>query len=232
LLQQVSERSRFGRKTHVFRYGYTSLTTPFTVYDYDMRTRERTMRKQEPVLGGYDPALYTTERLWATAPDGTAVPIALVYKTELFRKDGQSPMLLYGYGSYGIPMAASFSTNRLSLVDRGWIYAIAHVRGGSDKGWGWFLNARRMTKKNTFTDFIACAEHLVSEGYTKKDKLFANGGSAGGMLMGAITNMRPDLFRGIIAEVPWMDVVTDMYNTDLPLTTLEYSETENSNPRP
>ncbi len=211
-------------ETHVFRYGYTSLTTPFTVYDYDMRTRERTMRKQEPVLGGYDPALYTTERLWATAPDGTAVPIALVYKTELFRKDGQSPMLLYGYGSYGLNMEATFHGDRLSLLERGFVYAIANIRGGSEMGRPWYDHGKFLEKKNTFTDFIAAAEHLIANQYTNPKKLAIEGRSAGGMLIGAVLNMRPDLFGAAMAGVPFVDVLTTMLDETLPLTVGEYEE--------
>ena len=210
--------------TPVFRYGYTSLTTPFTVYDYDMRTRERTLRKQEPVLGGYDPQLYTTERLWATAPDGTAVPIALVYRTELFGKDGQSPVLLYGYGSYGLNMEATFHSDRLSLLDRGFAYAIANIRGGSEMGRPWYDHGKFLEKKNTFTDFIAAAEHLIAHGYTNPKKLAIEGRSAGGMLIGAVLNLRPDLFGAAMAGVPFVDVLTTMLDETLPLTVGEYEE--------
>jgi oligopeptidase B len=206
------------------RYLYSSLTTPETYYGYNLRSRERKTLKQQKVGGGYKASDYETQRLWATATDGTRVPVTVSYRKDRMKKDGSNPLLLYAYGSYGYSTDPWFDPSIISLMDRGITYAIAHVRGGQEMGRYWYEDGKLLKKKNTFTDFIACAEHLVSEGYTKKDRLFANGGSAGGMLMGAVTNMRPDLFRGVIAEVPWMDVVTDMYNTDLPLTTLEFSE--------
>ncbi len=209
--------------TTVMRYGYNSPSTPTSTYDYDLATRERTLRKVQEVPSGHDPADYVVERLNAPAADGQLVPV-----TVLRHKDtpvnGSAPLLLYGYGSYGIPMSASFSTNRLSLVNRGWIYAIAHIRGGSDKGWGWFLGARRMTKKNTFTDFIAAAEHLISSGHGKAGHIVAHGGSAGGLLMGAVNNMRPDLWAGVIGDVPFVDVINTMSDTSLPLTPPEWPE--------
>jgi oligopeptidase B len=183
--------------TTVMRYGYNSPSTPTSTYDYDLATRERTLRKVQEVPSGHDASDYVVERLNAPAPDGELVPVTVLRRRST-PVDGSAPLLLYGYGSYGIPMPASFSTNRLSLVDRGWIYAIAHIRGGSDKGWGWFLNARRFTKKNTFTDFIAAAEHLISSGHGKAGHIVAQGGSAGGLLMGAVNNMRPDLWAGVI----------------------------------
>jgi oligopeptidase B len=206
------------------RYSYTSLTTPNTHYYYHLATKQKKQLKQDKVGGGYDPQLYQTQRIWATATDGTEVPISLVYKKEAFEKDGTNPLLLYAYGSYGANSDPYFNPAVISLLDRGFVYAIAHIRGGQDLGRQWYDNGKMLQKKNTFTDFIACAQHLVDQKYTAPDKLFANGGSAGGMLMGAITNMRPDLFKGIIAEVPWMDVITDMLNASLPLTTLEYDE--------
>ena len=209
--------------TTVMRYGYNSPSTPTSTYDYDLATRERTLRKVQEVPSGHDPADYVVERLNAPAADGQLVPV-----TVLRHKDtpvnGSAPLLLYGYGSYGIPMSASFSTNRLSLVNRGWIYAIAHIRGGSDKGWGWFLGARRLTKKNTFTDFIAAAEHLIASGHGKAGHIVAHGGSAGGLLMGAVNNMRPDLWAGVIGDVPFVDVINTMSDTSLPLTPPEWPE--------
>ena len=209
--------------TTVMRYGYNSPSTPTSTYDYDLRTRERTLRKVQEVPSGHDPADYVVERLNAPAPDGELVPVTLVRRKST-PVDGSAPLLLYGYGSYGIPMPASFSTNRLSLVDRGWIYAIAHIRGGSDKGWNWFLSARRMTKKNTFTDFIAAAEHLIERNYARAGNIVAQGGSAGGLLIGAVTNMRPDLWAGVIGQVPFVDVINTMSDTSLPLTPPEWPE--------
>ena len=210
-------------ETTVMRYGYNSPSTPTSTYDYDLKTRERTLRKVQEIPSGHDPANYVVERVNAPAPDGELVPVTILRRKDT-RVNGTAPLLLYGYGSYGIPMAASFSTNRLSLVDRGWIYAIAHIRGGSDKGWGWFLAARRMTKKNTFTDFIAAAEHLISTGHGKAGNIVAHGGSAGGMLMGAVNNMRPDLWAGVIGDVPFVDVINTMSDTSLPLTPPEWPE--------
>ena len=210
-------------ETTTMRYGYNSPSTPTSTYDYDLATRERTLRKVQEVPSGHDPADYVVERLNAPAEDGQLVPVT-VLRRRTTPVDGSAPLLLYGYGSYGIPMAASFSTGRLSLVDRGWIYAIAHIRGGSDKGWGWFLNARRLTKKNTFTDFIAAAEHLIASGHGKAGHIVAQGGSAGGLLMGAVNNMRPDLWAGVIGQVPFVDVINTMSDTSLPLTPPEWPE--------
>ena len=210
-------------ETNVMRYGYNSPSTPTSTYDYDLKTRERTLRKVQEVPSGHNADDYVVERLNAPAPDGELVPVT-VLRRKSTPIDGSAPLLLYGYGSYGIPMAASFSTTRLSLVDRGWIYAIAHIRGGSDKGWNWFLSARKMTKKNTFTDFIAAAEHLIGRNYAKAGNIVAHGGSAGGMLMGAVANMRPDLWAGIIGDVPFVDVINTMSDTSLPLTPPEWPE--------
>jgi oligopeptidase B len=210
-------------ETTTLRYVYMSMTTPKTVYDYDMGTREKTLLKQDEVLGGFDSADYVTERLYATARDGERVPISIVYRKGM-RRDGASPLLLYGYGSYGYSMDAYFSAARLSLLDRGFVYAIAHVRGGQEMGRRWYEDGKLLKKKNTFTDFIDCAEFLVNEGYTGPDRLYAMGGSAGGLLVGAVANMRPDLFDGIVAHVPWVDVVTTMMDPDIPLTTSEYDE--------
>ena len=209
--------------TTVMRYGYNSPSTPTSTYDYDLKTRERALRKAQEIPSGHNPADYVVERLNAPASDGELVPVTVLRRKDT-PVDGSAPLLLYGYGSYGIPMAASFSTNRLSLVDRGFIYAIAHIRGGSDKGWNWFLTARRFTKKNTFTDFIAAADHLIARNYTKAGNIVAEGRSAGGLLMGAITNMRPELWAGVIGGVPFVDVINTMSDTSLPLTPPEWPE--------
>ncbi len=209
--------------TTTMRYGYNSPSTPTSTYDYDLATRERTLRKVQEVPSGHNPEDYVVERLNAPASDGELVPVTILRRKST-PVDGSAPLLLYGYGSYGIPMAASFSTSRLSLVDRGWIYAIAHIRGGSDKGWNWFLSARKMTKKNTFTDFIAAAEHLIQRRYASAGNIVAQGGSAGGLLMGAVNNMRPDLWAGVIGQVPFVDVINTMSDTSLPLTPPEWPE--------
>ncbi|MCR4440346.1 MAG: S9 family peptidase [candidate division KSB1 bacterium] len=209
--------------THVLRYSYTSLTTPLTIYDYDMVARTKTLLKRQEVLGGFRQDNYQTERLYAPANDGTLIPISLVHRKGMV-KDGSHPLLLYGYGSYGASMEAAFSSPVLSLLDRGFIYAIAHIRGGSEMGRQWYEDGKLLKKKNTFTDFINCAEYLVREKYTSPDRLFARGGSAGGLLMGAVVNMRPDLFKGVIANVPWVDVVTTMLDESIPLTSSEYDE--------
>jgi len=214
--------------TELLRYSYTSLTTPGSVFDYNMNTREKKLLKQQEVLGDFDSASYFTERLYATAKDGTKVPISLVYRKGL-EKNGDNPLLLYGYGSYGASMNAGFRSDRLSLLDRGFVYAIAHIRGGQEMGRYWYDEGKLLKKKNTFTDFIACAEHLIAEKFTNSNKLFVIGGSAGGLLMGAIANMQPDLFKGIIAAVPWVDVITTMLDDSIPLTTAEYDEWGNPN---
>jgi oligopeptidase B len=209
--------------TTVLRYEYTSMKTPLSIYDYNMVTHERTLLKQEEVLGGFDPSHYVTERLYATAPDGAEVPLSLVYRKGIGR-DGQNPLLLYGYGSYGASIDAAFSSPRLSLIDRGFIFAIAHVRGGQELERRWYEQGRLLHKRNTFNDFIACAEYLVREKFTNPEKLFAMGRSAGGLLMGAVANMRPELFKGIVAEVPFVDVITTMLDPTIPLTTGEFDE--------
>ena len=209
--------------SQVLRFGYESLTTPASVYDYDMVNRTRVLLKQEEVIGGFDASLYQSERLMATASDGELVPISLVARVGTPR-DGTSPLLLYGYGAYGISMDPTFSSARLSLLDRGFVFAIAHVRGGQELGRRWYDSGRLDQKRNTFTDFIACAEHLVAQQLTRSDHLFAMGGSAGGLLMGGILNMRPDLFAGVVAQVPFVDVVTTMLDDTVPLTTGEYDE--------
>lgn len=214
--------------TEMLRYGYTSLTTPSSVLEYNMDTKEKTTLKTQEVVGGYDASAYESKRIWATAPDGVKVPISLVYRKDLKKPHG-NPLLLYGYGSYGITIDPNFSATRLSLLDRGFVFAIAHIRGGQYLGRQWYEDGKMLSKKNTFTDFIACGEHLVAEGYTTKNQLFAMGGSAGGLLMGAITNMRPDLWAGVIAAVPFVDVVTTMLDESIPLTTGEYDEWGNPN---
>ena len=206
------------------RYVYQSLTTPRSVYDYDPATREKTLRKQDQVLGGFDSANYRSERLWATAADGVRVPVSLVYRPDMRPEEGGSPLLLYGYGSYGSSMDAGFSSQLLSLLDRGFVYAIAHIRGGEEMGRSWYENGKLLHKKNTFTDFIAAAEHLRAEGYADPDRIYGMGGSAGGLLMGAVFNMRPDLWDGIVARVPFVDVVTTMLDASIPLTTFEWDE--------
>ncbi len=209
--------------TRVLRLSYQSLTTPGSVYDYDMQTREMTLLKREEVLGGYDPAEYRTERIFATVRDGTRVPISLVYRRDL-RAGGPQPLLLYAYGSYGASTEPWFSSIRLSLLDRGFVYAIAHIRGGQEFGRDWYEAGKLLQKRNTFYDFIDAAEHLVQQGYTAPDRLYAQGGSAGGLLMGAVVNLRSDLFHGAIAQVPFVDVVTTMLDETIPLTTFEYDE--------
>ena len=209
--------------TTTTRFVYQSPTTPRQTFDYDMATRERTLRKTQEVPSGHDPSRYVARRLFAKAPDGQEVPVTLLMLKDT-PQDGSAPVLLYGYGSYGHAMEPSFSIRNLSLVDRGWIWATAHIRGGSDKGWGWFLDGRKDKKPNTFTDFIACAEHLVAEGYASKGRIAAYGGSAGGMLMGAVANLRPDLWGAIIAAVPFVDVLNTMSDVSLPLTPPEWPE--------
>jgi oligopeptidase B len=209
--------------TTVMRFVYNSPTTPRQWFDYDMATRERTLRKTQEIPSGHDPARYVARRLFATAKDGAQVPITVLMRADT-PLDGSAPLLLYGYGSYGMAMEPAFSIRNLSLVDRGWIWATAHIRGGSEKGWGWFLDGRGKTKPNTFTDFIACAEHLADQGYGTRGRIVAYGGSAGGMLMGAVANLRPDLWAGIIAAVPFVDVLNTMSDVTLPLTPPEWPE--------
>lgn len=209
--------------TEFVRFTYSSMTTPAQVFDYDMELRERELRKVQEVPSGHDPEHYVTRRLMAPTDDGEEVPVSLVYHRET-PLDGSAPVLLYGYGSYGISIPASFSTNRLSLVDRGFIYAIAHIRGGKDKGYRWYSDGKREKKENTFKDFITAGRYLISEGMTSKGNIVAHGGSAGGMLMGAIANMAPELWRGIIAEVPFVDVLNTMLDDTLPLTPPEWPE--------
>ena len=209
--------------TDILRFNYTSLTTPNSVFDYNMVSKEKKLMKQQEVVGGYDPRQYETQRLFATTKDGTKIPISIVYKKG-FKKDGNGALLLYAYGSYGISSDAHFRSIRLSLLNRGFAFAIAHIRGGQELGRYWYEDGKMMKKKNSFTDFIDCAEFLIAEKYTSPQHLYANGGSAGGLLMGAIANMRPDLWNGIIAAVPFVDVVTTMSDASIPLTTNEYDE--------
>ncbi|HEY0021725.1 MAG TPA: S9 family peptidase [Longimicrobium sp.] len=209
--------------TSTLRFGFTSLVTPSSVYDYDMNTRQRTLKKQTDVLGGYDPSQYASERTWARAADGTMVPVSLVYKKPLVR-DGSRPMLLYAYGSYGSSTDPAFSIANLSLLDRGVVYAIAHIRGGQEMGRSWYDQGKMMNKRNTFTDFIAVAEHLVNERFTSRERLGIRGGSAGGLLMGAVVNMRPDLFKVVIADVPFVDVINTMLDASIPLTAGEWEQ--------
>lgn len=217
--------------TSVVRYGYNSLVTPFSVFDYDMNTGKSILLKQTEVPGGFDRANYQAERVFATASDGTKVPMSMVYRKGV-KLDGTAPLLLYGYGSYGASIPPTFSSSRLSFLDRGVIYVIAHIRGGGELGEEWRQAGRMMNKLNTFTDFIACAEALIKQKYTSKDRLVITGGSAGGLLMGAVSNMRPDLFKAVVSHVPFVDVLNTMLDATLPLTTSEYIEWGNPNEKP
>ena len=221
---------RGGREfdTTSLRFSYTSMKTPAAVYDYDMDARERVLRKQQEIPSGYDADRYDTRRIWATARDGTSVPISLLMLKGT-PVDGSAPLYLYGYGSYGLTMEASFGITALSLVDRGFVFAIAHIRGGMEMGWDWYENGKLLKKRNTFHDFIDCAEHLIAQGYTSAGRIAAAGGSAGGMLMGAVVNERPDLFGCVVAHVPFVDVLNTMLDDSLPLTTMEYNEWGNPN---
>jgi oligopeptidase B len=204
------------------------MVTPSSVYDYRMGTQERVLLKQQEVLGGYDPQKYESKRVWAASRDGTRVPVSLVYRKGLVF-DGRAPLLLYAYGSYGVSMSPTFSSNRLSLLDRGFVYGLAYIRGGGELGEEWRDQGRMMQKMNTFTDFIDCAEYLVQHKYTSSDRLIIQGGSAGGLLVGAVANMRPDLFRAVVAQVPFVDIMNTMLDATLPLTTSEYIEWGNPN---
>jgi oligopeptidase B len=210
-------------RSHRFRFTYESPVTSKTVYELDMDQHTLHRLKQTQVLGGYDPANYVTKRLWATAPDGVKVPVTVAHRKDL-PLDGTHPALLRGYGAYGATWDPNFDANRISLLDRGFVWAQAHIRGGSDLGREWYLNGKLLQKKNTFTDFIACAEHLIAAGYTTPQKLVIYGRSAGGLLMGAVTNLRPDLFAGVIAGVPFVDVISTMIDPSIPLTAMEYDE--------
>ena len=217
----VGGNPEYNSKT--LRYIYTSMTTPVSVFDYNMGTRAKKLMKQQEVIGGYNAADYTTERLYATAKDGTKIPISIVYKKGL-EKDGKAPLLLYAYGSYGHSMDAAFSINNLSLLNRGFVYAIAHIRGGQEMGRQWYEDGKLMKKMNTFTDFIDCGKFLADSKFTSPEHLYAQGGSAGGLLMGAIVNLQPDLWHGVIAQVPFVDVVNTMLDESIPLTTNEFDE--------
>ena len=215
--------------TDVLRYSYQSLATPSSVIDFNMTTKEKEIKKEQQVLGGkFDKNNYIEERIWATATDGTKVPISMVYRKEL-KKDGKNPLLLYAYGSYGVTMDTYFSSTRLSILDRGFVFAIAHIRGGEDLGRQWYEDGKLLKKKNTFTDFIDCSKYLIREKYTSPEHLYAEGGSAGGLLMGAVVNMAPELYNGVIAQVPFVDVITTMLDDSIPLTTGEYDEWGNPN---
>lgn len=215
--------------TDILRYSYQSMATPSSVIDFNMKTKEKTVLKEQEVLGGkFDKDNYTEERIWATAKDGTKVPISVVYRNGI-KKDGTNPFLLYAYGSYGASMDPYFSSLRLSLLDRGFIYGIAHIRGGEDLGRDWYEDGKLLRKINTFTDFIDCSEYVIEQGYTSAKHLYAEGGSAGGLLMGAVINMAPQLYNGVIAQVPFVDVVTTMLDDTIPLTTGEYDEWGNPN---
>jgi oligopeptidase B len=216
--------------TDWLRFDYSSLTTPNSVFDYNLKTREKKLLKQQEVLGDFSPADYQAERLYATAPDGVKIPISMVYRKGM-EKNGRNPLLEYGYGSYGASEDPYFDSSILSLLDRGFIYAIVHIRGGSEMGRAWYEDGKLLKKKNTFTDFIACAEHLIAEKFTGPEKLFAAGASAGGLLMGAVVNMRPDLFKGVIAGVPYVDVITTMLDPSIPLTAQEFDEWGNPDTR-
>ena len=215
--------------TDILRYSYQSMTTPSSVIDFNMKTKTKEIKKEQQVLGGkFDKNNYTEERIWATAKDGTKIPISMVYRKGL-HKDGKNPLLLYAYGSYGHSMDATFSSTRLTLLDRGFIFAIAHIRGGEDLGRQWYEDGKLLKKKNTFTDFIDCSKFVIEQKYTSQEHLYAEGGSAGGLLMGAIVNLAPELYHGIIAQVPFVDVISTMLDESIPLTTGEYDEWGNPN---
>ncbi|MBC8526450.1 MAG: S9 family peptidase, partial [Candidatus Cloacimonetes bacterium] len=215
--------------TKTYRFTYESLVTPYSTFDYNMKTREKELKKQQVVLGGYEPSQYESERVFAQSKDSTMIPISLVYKKDLFKKDGSNPLLLNGYGSYGDCNDPYFSTSRLSLLDRGFVYAFAHIRGGGEMGKIWYEQGRVLSKMNTFTDFIACAEYLISEKYTSPEKLVIEGRSAGGLLIGAVLNIQPDLFRVAIVEVPFVDIVNTMLDTTLTAVVTDYEEWGNPN---
>ena len=217
----ISNNSEFNTKT--LRFGYTSLTTPNSTFDYNMDSKERTLMKQQEVVGGHNPEEYQSERIWATARDGVKIPISIVYKKG-FKKEGAGSMLQYAYGSYGSTIDAGFSSTRLSLLDRGFAFAIAHIRGGSMMGRKWYEDGKMFKKKNTFNDFVDCSNYLIKEKYTSPEHLYAEGGSAGGLLMGAIVNMNPELYNGVLATVPFVDVISTMWDENIPLTTGEFDE--------
>jgi oligopeptidase B len=210
-------------KKDTLRFLYSSMITPNSVIDYHVETGEWEVKKEEEIPSGYDKSQYVSERIHATAPDGKQVPMSIVYKKGL-KKDGSNPALMYGYGSYGAIIDAAFNSNLFSLIDRGFVFGIAHIRGGYDLGREWYEDGKMLSKKNTFTDFIACAEHLIAEGFTSKEKLAIQGGSAGGLLVAACSTMRPDLFKAVLCKVPFVDVVTTMSDPTIPLTTLEFTQ--------
>jgi oligopeptidase B len=215
--------------TDILRYSYQSMTTPSSVIDFNMKTKTKEIKKEHQVLGGkFDKNNYTEERIWSTAKDGTKIPISMVYR-KVLKKDGSNPLLLYAYGSYGHSMDATFSSTRLTLLDRGFVFAIAHIRGGEDLGRQWYEDGKLLKKKNTFTDFIDCSKFVIDQKYTSPEHLYAEGGSAGGLLMGAVVNLAPELYHGIIAQVPFVDVITTMLDETIPLTTGEYDEWGNPN---
>ncbi len=215
--------------TQIVRYSYTSLTTPNSTYDYDMESREKTLMKEQPVLGDFNKENYQTERIMVPARDGKRIPMSIVYRKDSFNKDGKSPGWIYSYGSYGYSTEPTFSSTRLSLLDRGFVYAIAHIRGGQEMGGEWYEDGKMLNKKNTFYDFIDCSRWLQDNNYVAKDKLFASGGSAGGLLMGAVTNMAPEVYKGIVSQVAFVDVITTMEDETIPLTTFEWMEWGNPN---
>lgn len=225
----TSNNLRF--ETEWLRFSFSSLKTPQSLFHYNLRTREKKLLKQTPVLGGFQSSHYETERFFVTVRDGVKVPVSLIYRKDNFKKDGSNPLLLYAYGSYGYSMPASFDSYQFSLLDRGFAYAIAHVRGGEEMGRPWYENGKLLNKKNTFTDFVDCAKYLIDGNYTSAEKLCASGGSAGGLLMGVVANEAPELFSAIIADVPFVDVVTTMLDESIPLTTSEYDEWGNPNDR-
>ncbi len=214
--------------TSIFRFGFTSLKTPSTIFDFNLNSKDREIKKQQLVIGGHDPSNYTTRRINVTASDGVEIPMSIVYRNDV-ELNGNNPTLLYGYGSYGHVVDPSFSPARLSLLDRGFIFAIAHIRGGEDLGRSWYEKGKMLNKKNTFTDFISCGEYLISENYTNSNKLCAMGGSAGGLLMGAVINIKPQIWQAVVSAVPFVDVVTTMLDDTIPLTTGEYDEWGNPN---
>lgn len=224
----VSTTSNLTMDTSVLRYAYNSMTNPGTIFEYDMNSKKSTILKEKEVVGGYNKNDYVAERIWATGRDGTQIPMSMVYKKGI-KKDGKNPTLLYAYGSYGYSIDPSFSTNRLSLLNRGFIFVIAHIRGGEEMGRKWYENGKLLKKKNTFYDFIDCSKFLIEENYCTNENLYAAGGSAGGLLMGAIINISPELYNGVIAHVPFVDVVTTMLDESIPLTTGEYDEWGNPN---
>ena len=215
--------------TNLLRYTYYSLVTPRAVYDFNMDTKEQELKKQREVLGGYDQNLYKSERIFATGHDGVEIPISMVYKKDQIKMDGTNPLYLYVYGAYGHSIDPYFSSSRLSLMDRGFIYCIAHVRGGGEMGRKWYDDGKLLQKKNTFLDLISCAEHLIENNYTSSDNLVVSGASAGGLTVGAAMNMRPDLFEIVIADVPFVDVINTMMDPSIPLTVPEYLEWGNPN---